>query len=76
MTPEILAALEAAKRAGRPVVLATSLPDGEQRLLPDPAAAAELNEAAERGAAPTTKAARSRSATPTGSCTSTTRRCA
>ena len=36
MTPEILAALEAAKRDGRPVVLATRLPDGAQRLLPDP----------------------------------------
>ena len=46
MTPEILAALEAAKRDGRPVVLATRLPAGEQRLLPDPACPAELNEAA------------------------------
>ena len=36
MTPEILAALDAAKRDKRPVVLATRLPDGEQRLLPDP----------------------------------------
>jgi xanthine dehydrogenase accessory factor len=35
MTPKILAALEAAKDAKRPVVLATRLPDGEQRLLPD-----------------------------------------
>lgn len=47
MTPEILAALEAAKRDKRPVVLATRLPDGEQRLLPDPSAPAELNQAAE-----------------------------
>ena len=46
MTPEILAALEAAKRAGRPIVLGTRLPDGAQDLLPDPGAAAELNEAA------------------------------
>ncbi len=46
MTPETLAALEAAQRAKRPVVLATRLPDGLQRLLPDPAAPAELNDAA------------------------------
>ena len=46
MTPDILAALEQAKRDKRPVVLATRLPSGEQRLLPDPAAPAELNEAA------------------------------
>jgi xanthine dehydrogenase accessory factor len=48
MTPEILAALETAKDAKQPVVLATRLPSGEQRLLPDPAASAELNAAAER----------------------------
>jgi xanthine dehydrogenase accessory factor len=48
MTPDILAALEAAKRDKRPVVLATSLPGGAQRLLPDPAAPAELNAAAEQ----------------------------
>ncbi len=47
MTPEILAALEAAKRDKRPVVLATSLPGGEQRLLPDPVAPEALNAAAE-----------------------------
>ena len=46
MTPAILAALEQAKREKRPVVLATRLPDGEQRLLPDPAAPDELNQAA------------------------------
>ncbi len=46
MTPETLAALEQAKRAKRPVVLATSLPGGEQMLLPSPDAPAELNEAA------------------------------
>ena len=46
MTPDILAALEQAKRDKRPVVLATRLPSGEQRLLPDPAAPAELNETA------------------------------
>jgi len=46
MTPETIAALDAAKRDGRPVVLATRLPDGEQRLLPDPHSPAELNEAA------------------------------
>ena len=48
MTPDILAALAAAKRDKRPIVLATSLPDGAQRLLPDPAAPAELNTAAEQ----------------------------
>ena len=47
MTPEILAALDEAKRQKRPVVLATRLPDGAQQLLPDPKAPAELNEAAE-----------------------------
>ena len=46
MTPEILAALEQAKAAKRPVVLATRLPSGEQYLLPDPAHSAELNDAA------------------------------
>lgn len=46
MTPDILAALEAAQREKRPVVLATRLPDGLQRLLPDPAAPADLNDAA------------------------------
>ncbi len=46
MTPELLAALEAAKRERRAVVIATRLPSGEQVLLPDPLAAAALNEAA------------------------------
>ncbi|HUB13667.1 MAG TPA: XdhC family protein [Acetobacteraceae bacterium] len=46
MTPETIAALEAAKHDGRPVVLATRLPDGEQCLLPHPEAAPELNQAA------------------------------
>ncbi len=35
MTPATLAALQAAREAKRPVVLATRLPDGEQILLPD-----------------------------------------
>ena len=48
MTPEILAALDAAKRDKRPVVLATRLPDGAQHLLPDPSASPELNAAAEQ----------------------------
>jgi xanthine dehydrogenase accessory factor len=48
MTPEIIAALDQAKRDKRPVVLATRLSDGAQQLLPDPAASAELNAAAER----------------------------
>jgi xanthine dehydrogenase accessory factor len=46
MTPDILAALEDARRGGRPIVLGTRLPDGMQRLLPDPLAPADLNEAA------------------------------
>jgi xanthine dehydrogenase accessory factor len=48
MTPDILAALEQAKRDKRPVVLATRLPSGEQSLLPDPGAPADLNDAATR----------------------------
>ncbi len=48
MTPEILAALEQAKQEKRPVVLATRLPSGEQRLLPGPNAPADLNAAANR----------------------------
>lgn len=47
MTPEILAALEAAQREKRPVVLGTRLPDGLQRLLPDADAPAALNQAAQ-----------------------------
>jgi xanthine dehydrogenase accessory factor len=46
MTPDILAALEQARLAKRPVVLATRLPDGHQRLLPDPGAPDGLNAAA------------------------------
>ncbi len=48
MTPEIIAALDRAKRDKQPVVLATRLPDGAQQLLPDPAASAELNAAADQ----------------------------
>jgi xanthine dehydrogenase accessory factor len=48
MTPETLARLQAARAAKRPVVLATRLPDGMQRLLPDPAAPPTLAEAAAR----------------------------
>ena len=47
MTPELLAALEQAKRERRPVVMATRLPSGEQRLLPDPEAPTALSQAAE-----------------------------
>ncbi len=36
MTPALLAAVQEARAAGRGVVLATRLPAGEQRLLPDP----------------------------------------
>ena len=46
MTPALLAALQEARAAKRPVALATHLADGAQRLLPDPAAPAALNEAA------------------------------
>lgn len=46
MTPDIIAALEAATRDGRPIVLATRLPDGTQHLLPDSALPPDLNEAA------------------------------
>ena len=46
MTPEILAALEAARAANQPIVLATRMPDGLQHLLPDPAAPEALNTAA------------------------------
>ena len=46
MTPHILTALEQAKAAKRPVVLATRLPSGEQYLLPDPSQPADLNDAA------------------------------
>jgi xanthine dehydrogenase accessory factor len=48
VTPETIAALDQARRDKRPVVLATRLPDGAQRLLPDPAAPGELNAAAEQ----------------------------
>ena len=46
MTPDVLAALEQARAAKRPVVVATKLPEGEQRLLPDPSAPDSLNEIA------------------------------
>lgn len=46
MMPQTLAALTAARAEKRPVVLATRLPDGMQRLLPQPEAAPALNEAA------------------------------
>jgi xanthine dehydrogenase accessory factor len=48
VSPELLAALARARAAKQPIVMATRLPDGEQRLLPDPAATPELNAAAER----------------------------
>ena len=46
MTPDILAALAQAKSDKRPVVLATRLSDGHQRLVPDPGAPDALNAAA------------------------------
>jgi len=46
MTPQTLAALVAARAAARPTVLATRLPDGAQRLLPDDSAPPTLQEAA------------------------------
>ena len=50
MTPAILAALQRARTAGQPTVLATRLPSGEQVLLPD-LAHPELSEAARRALA-------------------------
>ena len=47
MTPDLLARLEQARAAQRPVVLATRLPSGEQSLLPDDEAPAGLAKAAE-----------------------------
>jgi len=46
VTPDILAALERARAEKRPVVVVTTLPGGEQRLLPDPTASDALNEVA------------------------------
>jgi xanthine dehydrogenase accessory factor len=46
VTPEIFAALAAAREQKLPVVVATKLPGGEQRLLPDRAAPDSLNEIA------------------------------
>ena len=51
MTPSALADLAAARKANQPVALATRLPDGTQRLLPDPSAGTELNAAAEQALA-------------------------
>ena len=48
MTPDVLAALTAARAAGVPGVLATKLPSGEQMLLPSTRAAPELAAAGER----------------------------
>lgn len=46
MTPELLARLQAAQAAARPVALCTHLPDGAQLLLPDDPAPAGLSEVA------------------------------
>jgi len=51
MTPEVLAALAAAREGRRPVVLATRLPTGEQMLLPDEAASPALAAAGEQALA-------------------------
>ena len=48
MTPDLLAALTAARAAKTPVVVATQLPGGAQILLPSPDAPAELTAAADR----------------------------
>ncbi len=50
MTPATLQAVQAARAAGQPVVLATRLPDGAQLVLPDPAHPA-LTRAAEQALA-------------------------
>jgi xanthine dehydrogenase accessory factor len=46
VTPDLLAALEHARAAKRPIVVATQLPGGDQRLLPDPSAPDHLNQIA------------------------------
>ncbi len=46
MTPDVLDALGEARAAKRPTVVATKLPSGEQRLLPDPSASDAMNEIA------------------------------
>jgi xanthine dehydrogenase accessory factor len=46
VTPDLLAALEHARAQKRPIVVATQLPGGDQRLLPDPSAPDQLNEIA------------------------------
>jgi xanthine dehydrogenase accessory factor len=51
VTPGLLAALMDARRAKRPVVMATHLPDGAQRLLPAPDVPADLAAAAARALA-------------------------
>ena len=48
MTPDVLAALQAAKDAKRPVALLTRLTDGEQLLWPDSAVPAALADAADK----------------------------
>jgi xanthine dehydrogenase accessory factor len=48
VTPDLLAALTAARGANRPVVVATRLPGGEQMLLPAPDAPPDLADAARR----------------------------
>lgn len=48
MTPDVLAALQAAKEAKRPVALLTRLTDGEQLLWPDSAVPAALADAADQ----------------------------
>ncbi len=50
MTPAVLQAVQSARAAGQPVVLATRLPDGGQLVLPDPAHPA-LSQAAEQALA-------------------------
>ena len=46
MTPEVLDRLAAAREGNQPIVLATRLPDGEQKLLPGDDAPAALRDAA------------------------------
>ncbi len=48
MTPELLARLQAARAAGRPVVLLTRLSDGEQHLWPEDALPGALADAAQQ----------------------------
>ncbi|MFC7688600.1 hypothetical protein ACFQY5_02110 [Paeniroseomonas aquatica] len=75
MTPEVLAALEAAKAAKRPVALLTRLTDGAQHLFPGAGLPAPLAEAAAKALREDAAANVTADGAP-GSSIRTTRRCA